>query len=300
MLEAVRRAVAAALAILLAVGMVGCAGDDALQEEDKTDKFEVKETFVQRGELTIYGKLYLPTDREGRIPAVILSHSSGLDCDSMQPYCEEFANRGYAAYAFDFCGGSSHSKSDGEEADMTVFTETDDLKAVFEEISSFGFVDSDEVYLFGTSQGGLVSALAANDLADRVKGLILLYPAFNIPELVGKYESVANSVLGQLGITLANEKFVESLKGYDPYAHIANFHGEVLILHGSQDFIVNPSYSQKAAEVYDHCEVKIIEGATHGFNAANQVLFGNYDARVWEEIDAYLARQSADADGASI
>ncbi|MBO5525213.1 MAG: alpha/beta fold hydrolase [Clostridia bacterium] len=272
------------LLALMLFGLFGCSG-----ENTEVKDYEVREFTLQREEMNIYGELYVPNDLEGKAPVVILSHSSGLNADSMQPYCHGFANRGYVAYAFDFCGGSKHSRSDGAETDMTVFTETDDLKAVFEAISKLDFVDPERIYLFGTSQGGLVSALVANDLADRVKGLILLYPAFNIPELVRMSEKFGDF---QFGSTQTGEAFRETLKEFDPYEHIGNFQGEVLIVHGTMDFIVKSSYSQRAAEVYARCTLELISGASHGFNAKNYSLFGDYDEQVWKAIDAYLNESS--------
>lgn len=93
--------------------------------------------------------------------------------------------RGYIAYAFDFCGACSKSRSDGSTDNMTLFSEIEDLKAVLSTVCAMDNVDADQIYLFGTSQGGLVTALAAEECEAIVKGEILLYPAFNIPMIVG-------------------------------------------------------------------------------------------------------------------
>ncbi|MGN1235078.1 MAG: alpha/beta hydrolase family protein [Christensenellaceae bacterium] len=281
-----------AIALVCAAVSLVCFGCASAEEEPtEQEDFTVQELTFLRGELTVYGKLTIPTEREGKLPAVILSHSSGLNADSMEPYCEGFASRGYVAYAFDFCGGSSSSRSDGEEEDMTVFTEAEDLKAALQAVAALDFVDPDRIYLFGTSQGGLVSALTANDCADSVEGLMLLYPAFNIPELVALSDKFGDFDFGSFdfGFSSTGEAFIETMRDFDPYEHIAGFEGNVLIVHGSNDFIVKPTCSEKAAEVYAHCDLTIISGASHGFNSANYSLFGDYDDQVWEAIDAYLA-----------
>lgn len=258
---------------------------------------KIKETYVSNGEADIYGKTYLPeSKRREKMPAVILSHSSSLTCDSMNAYAVGFAERGYVAYAFDFCGGSDDSRSDGKTEDMTVFTEVSDLKAVVDAVSAFEFVDESAVYLFGTSQGGLVSALAAEDYADKVRGMILCYPAFNIPDMVAMMdeyassESGSGSAFGSFGsFGSAGEAFIETMRDYDVYAHIGGFAGKVLILHGTNDFIVPYSYSSRAAEKYANCTLHLISGASHGFNAENYSFSGNYDEEVWEQIDGYFA-----------
>lgn len=249
--------------------------------------YVTEELYVYKGESAIYGKIYIPAENGDKMPAVILSHSAYLTADSMASYCKEFAERGYVAYAFDFCGGSDKSRSDGSTEDMTVFTETEDLKAVIAAIKNLSYVDGNEIYLFGSSQGGLVSALTAEDMSDEISGLILLYPAFNIADLVAKFSG--GSILGSLSsFSSFGEAYITSLDGYDVFEHIGDFTGRVLIIHGSKDMIVDPSYSQRAANVYDNCTLRIIDGANHGFNSENYSFFKNYDSEVWEYIDEFL------------
>lgn len=261
----------------------------------------------------IYCRMYLPDTADGSelLPAVILSHSAALTADSMNLYALGFAERGYAAITFDFCGGSSSSRSDGAEEDMTIFTEIEDLKTVFAYTKSLEYIDGGNIYLFGTGQGGFVSALTAAEIPDEVAGLILLYPAFNIPELAQKsstgslglggfdfssidFSSINFGSLIQDGFDFSfphnGEDYIDTLKDFDAYKNIENYKGKVLILHGSKDFIVNSSYSERAAEVYgENCTLHIIAGAGHGFNSENYgSFFGICDDEVWEWIDGFL------------
>lgn len=271
---------------------VGCGGAGTAADTEQP-AYEVREYSAERDGLRIYGELYLPIGaEEEKLPAVILSHSAALTGASMRSYCAGFAERGYIAYAFDFCGGSTQSRSDGETADMTIFTEKEDLNAVLTAVAQLGFVDENEIYLFGTSQGGLVSALTANDRAEDVAGMILLYPAFNIAELVQSASSSSYSFAFSSSFPMpeTGEAFRETLLGFDVFEHIGNYGGRVLILHGTLDFIVPYSYSERAKEVYEHCELYPVEGASHGFNAENYSFFGNFDDEVWGQIDLYLAQ----------
>ena len=269
-----------ALLLLLVMGLSGCGNGPAAAESVPGESgFTVEEFHVEKGEMQIYGRLYVPAERTDRMPAVILSHSSDMTSDSMKSYCERIANLGYVAYAFDFCGGSSKSRSDGKRSDMTVFTEVEDLKAVLETVGDLEYIDPENIYLFGTSQGGLVSALVADEFPEKVKGMILLYPAFNIAELVQLFYE-------ECPLPIQNA-FSKSLKGYQVYDHIGTFPGDVLILHGTMDFIVPASYSEKAEKMYEHCELHLIEGANHGFNAENYGV-GDYDEVSWNYIAQYL------------
>ncbi|MGN0797734.1 MAG: alpha/beta hydrolase family protein [Christensenellales bacterium] len=256
----------------------------ACQNEEKTYNFEyeITELVVKNGNLDIYGRLYLPICQNSEKPLVILAHSANLTSDSLSQYAVGFAKRGFIAYAFDFCGGSSNSRSGGNQADMTVFSECDDLKAVIDAMTKLENVDENSIYLFGTSMGGLVCALTAEDNAC-IKGEILLYPAFNIPEIVSVFSSFGNGMFNTYG-----QAFCDTLKDFDVYDNIGEFGGNVLIIHGSNDFIVNSSYSQRAANKYEHCTLKIIENAGHGFNSDNYSIGGEYDDEVWQFIDEYF------------
>ena len=266
----------------------------------------------KRGDLEIYGLMYSKVVPGKKVPAVILSHSSSLTHAAMKDYARAIADKGMVAYCFDFCGGSTESKSDGSTDDMTVFTEVDDLKAVIDAVSRLETVDADSIYLLGSSQGGLVSALVAEECAQSVRGMILFYPAFNIPEMVSKYGDIMNqwgnmgnwgdlgnwgdwsdlmnqwgdlsSLMGSMSMS---ETFINAIKGYDVWSHIGTFPRHVTIIHGSADIIVPVENSEKAVKLYPDAELHLIEGANHGFNAANLGSMGSmmgasadYDAQV--------------------
>lgn len=245
-----------------------------------TGTFTVRQQNAKRDGLSVYGNLYIPDTPRQKMPAVILSHSANMTSDSMKSYCERIAEMGFVAYSFDFCGASAQSRSDGKQSDMTVFTEVEDLKAVFAMIKGLAFVDTQNIFLFGTSQGGLVSALTAADYPEEIKGLLLFYPAFNIPDSVQKY--------AKLMPPGAQSAYISTLLDYDVYEHIAPYQGDVLIVHGTTDFVVPYTYSEKAAEVYENCELHLIKGATHGFNADNYVSFGNFDGKTWAYAESFL------------
>ena len=74
---------------------------------------------------TIFGRLYTPK-AEGKSPAIILCHGyNGINTDFMTE-CSYYADNGYIAYAFDFCGGSGAGRclSTGKSTDTTITTTT--------------------------------------------------------------------------------------------------------------------------------------------------------------------------------
>lgn len=257
---------------------------------DGAQNYTVTGLDCSNGGKDIYAELYFPKNGY-KNKTVVLSHSYMLNCKSMQPYCAVLANSGYAAVCFDFCGGSMSSKSDGSFMNMTVFTEVEDLECVVESVRQNELTSGSDIVLLGTSQGGLVSALAAEELKSSVSALILMYPAFNIPQTVKEFsESSSGSVFSSFGFSTDSfaGEYISSLDGYDPYEHIGSFAGPVLILHGTADTVVPIEYSQRAAELYKNARLEKISGASHGFNSENYSLV-DYDKTVDKHILEFLA-----------
>ena len=72
----------------------------------------------------------------------------------------------------------------GYSIEMSVMTEVSDLEAVMEAASEWDFADESRIVLLGTSQGGIVSAIAAARHTDQVSGLVLMYPAFLVSDAI--------------------------------------------------------------------------------------------------------------------
>ena len=252
------------------------------------------EVWSERDGNRIFGMMYYNSTASEKQPAVILSHSSSLTHEAMKGYASAIAKMGFAAYCFDFCGGSAKSKSDGKTDEMTVFTEVEDLRAVVKTVKSLDYVDSSNVCLLGSSQGGLVSALLADECPDDFAGMILFYPAFNIPEMVKMFSGFGG--FGDFGGMMSmSEAYINSIKDFDVWSHIGKFSKPVCIIHGTADMIVPISNSVKAVGLYPSATLNKIEGANHGFNAANLGSMGSmmgasadYDSVVLPIVESYL------------
>ena len=252
------------------------------------------EVWSERDGNRIFGMMYYNSTVSEKQPAVILSHSSSLTHEAMKGYASAIAKMGFAAYCFDFCGGSDKSKSDGKTDEMTVFTEVEDLRAVVKTVKSLDYVDSSNVCLLGSSQGGLVSALLADECPDDFAGMILFYPAFNIPEMVKMFSGFGG--FGDFGGMMSmSEAYINSIKDFDVWSHIGKFSKPVCIIHGTADMIVPISNSEKAVGLYPSATLNKIEGANHGFNAANLGSMGSmmgasadYDSVVLPIVESYL------------
>ncbi len=140
-----------------------------------------RETFcVGQGEKRICGELYRPEAHEN-CPMLVMSHGFNGSSEGMRYEAERMASRGAAVCCFDFCGGGTRSKSSGTTLGMTIPSEQEDLKIVVEHIKKLPWIDRNRLYLFGSSQGGFVTALTAPEL-DGIAGVFLEFPAFCIPD----------------------------------------------------------------------------------------------------------------------
>lgn len=225
-------------------------------------------TFIKSNGQQIQGKAFIP-DAAGRYPTVIFAHGFGGNYRGLEHHGEGFADDGIVCIFFDFCGGGVESLSDGKLTEMTPLTEASDLKTVVNEVCNLNYVDPDKLFLQGESMGGFVSAYVAAGMADRVKGLVLWYPAFVIPDdSRRRFEAGENSVFGMEICPDFNRVAMD----IDIFDEITGYKGPVQIIHGDADPVVPISYSNRAVDVYDEAKLLVIPKAGHGFDGADSVL----------------------------
>ena len=219
----------------------------------------------------IYGRLWLPEGKAGKLPTVICSHGLNSSYRATEHMIgKSLAMAGFAVYCYDFRGGSPRSKSQGNPADMSVFTEQDDLNRVMDHIRTLPMVDADRLFLMGESQGGFVSAITADQRSEEIRAMILYYPAFCIPEDArNRYpnlEAIPEKT-GRRG-NMMGKAYHEKLFDYEVYDHIAGFNKPVLIIHGDRDPVVKMPYIERAASVYPDAQLEILRNQSHGFTPA--------------------------------
>ena len=264
----------------------GCAGKPAAASLDESG-FITRELSVSRDGLSIYGIAYIPANKEGKFPTLIMCHGFSGSFASSIGYAESLARNGIASYIFDFIGGSANSRSDGSTLDMSVMTEVADLNAVIDFLTRLDFVDTDNLFLMGESQGGLVCALAAAGRSDDVKGLVLIYPALVIPgHARSRYPSIHDIPERITDMYMPLVKiYYRNIYDFDAYAAIAAYDKNVLILHGDSDPVVPLEYSEKALSDYKSVKLIVFEGAGHSFN-------GEYADRALTLMESFVKKHS--------
>lgn len=242
---------------------------------DNLDGIEKQEFSCYRDDLEIRGTVFLPKG-ESDLPIAIVSHEFMTNRLFSYPYASELARCGYAAFCFDFCGGGILCGSDGDSRNMSVMTEKADLKAVIRFAKEQSYTNESPILLMGCSQGGLVSALTAAEMGDEVGGLILQYPALLIPDAARKGEMLwmkfdPNDIPEQMwsGPMRIGKRYVTDVMEIDTLPTITQYTGNVLIIHGDSDTLVNISGSENAKDAYlaagANVRMEIIEGGKHIF-----------------------------------
>lgn len=124
------------------------------------------------------------------------------------------------------------------------------------------FVDTENIYLLGSSMGGATVASASVTHSADIKGIILQYPAIN----------------------LVPEAMVEGVE-HD----VRNYENKVLLLQGTKDVIVPFEMSDELAAYYNEydpekCSYVVYEGQPHVFT-------GKYKVIAAEEIYHFIKNQ---------
>ena len=245
--------------------------------EVKTDgTYTVKEYDFDSNGKDIYARAFVP-DVEGRVPLVIFSHGLGANAWHEEEVQKTLAKAGIAVFSFEFAGGSSSAApmSEGVTTEMSVLTEVQNLKDAIRIASGMEYVDPQKIYLMGSSQGGLVTALTAEEVTN-IQGLFLFYPAFSLPDDIRssfpKLDEVPET-FNLLG-TKIGKKYITDIYDMDPYANLDELTMPVHIYHGKDDNIVPLTASQKAMKRLKDARLTTLEDTGHALTPEQQAQIG--------------------------
>lgn len=229
-----------------------------------------EEVLIQGSMGTMYGILLMPMDKEPSV-LVILAHGFGSSHRGVLDYAEDLAAQGFAAFAFDFCGGGNSSRSEGITTQMSVLTEAADLNAVIDHFADDPRFNA--ICLWGESQGGFVAGLTAARRPHDIDALILFYPAFNIPEIVHSYLPTDDQLPESLRVmgTEVGRVYADDALSVDVWTLLPLYTGPVLIEHGNRDMLVPISIGERAAQIYQNAVLNTLNGQNHGFSGTGRI-----------------------------
>jgi pimeloyl-ACP methyl ester carboxylesterase len=231
------------------------------------NKWKVEELSYFDGLDKLYGKIYTPSEMKGPFTTVIFCHGISATGDWGSDICKSLASNGFAAYAFDFRGGSAFSRSSSlGTSEMSLKTEVDDLKKVIKKIAKEDFCNG-KIVLMGHSLGGLTALQTAATERRKIDGLVLLAPAMNAPDdarkMYPKMKDIPDST-EFMAMEIGHDYFAV-LHRLDPYKAAAKCKVKTLLIQGTEDKMVPKEYSDSLSKVLPAAEYKVIEGADHSF-----------------------------------
>ena len=245
--------------------------------EVKTEgTYTVKEYDFESNGKNLYARAFVP-EVEGRVPLVIFSHGLGANVEHEEEVQKTLAKAGIAVFSFEFAGGSSSSApmSEGLTTEMSVLTEVQNLKDAIRIASAMEYADPQKIYLMGSSQGGLVTALTAEEVSN-IAGLFLFYPAFSLPDDIRssfpKLDEVPET-FNLLG-TKIGKKYITDIYDMDAYANLDKLGIPVHIYHGKDDNIVPITASKKALKTLPNARLTTLEDTGHALTPQQQAQIG--------------------------
>ncbi|MDM5340126.1 alpha/beta fold hydrolase [Fictibacillus enclensis] len=215
---------------------------------------------------------------QAKLPIVIICHgftSNRIGVDRLfVKTAQQLSASEFVVLRFDYAGCGESEGSYGENTFQDLISQT---QAAIDYASKLPCVDSREIILLGHSLGGAVAVQTAA-VDPRVKDLILWAsvgnPYHDIVNIVGKDECQSLTTKGyvdHLGYSLKAD-FLQSLQSYQPMKELAQFTGDILLLHGTEDKDI-PSvyctqfYDSGSHRIHGTSECKLIKGANHTFSS---------------------------------
>ncbi|MDO4681073.1 MAG: alpha/beta fold hydrolase [Aerococcus sp.] len=223
---------------------------------------------IQRDGLNLVGELTTPDSDNYNLVILMHGFTGNKDSDLHLTLANALRENGVASLRFDFNG---HGESDGLMRNMTIDNEIADGKAVLDYVKTLPEVN--DIYLLGHSQGGVVASMLAGYYPADFKKLVLMAPAATLKTDAQQGRCIDATFDPH---NIPNEVVVN---GYDidgfyfrtaqqvPIYEVAShYNGEVLLIHGDSDTVVDPVASKTYHEKYQHSTLEILPGATHSFD----------------------------------
>ena len=210
----------------------------------------------------IRGCLRAP-EGEGPFPTVIFFHGFTVDKVGMMRLHELFAREcvkaGFACVRFDFYGCG---ESDGDFNEMTVGHEIEEGKAIYEWCQKQPFCQPENVLwapALNMYYGAAVRARTMKGPTEHgwdINGLEL------------------------------SRTYLDEIRKMDTLAMSRGYHGKVLLVHGTEDELVQVDVAYQYQDVYgDQMQLELIEGSNHQFSSLA------WKQRVYDLTTTFLRRQ---------
>lgn len=240
------------------------------------DREDLKNAEFYRDGVKIFGQLYLP-EGEGPFPIVILCSGQLTPYNYYEDEAKKFAENGFAALIFDFIG-VGRAASGGKMTDRSVLTEAQDINVIIDSLPEVPKIDTDKVFLWGHSLGGLAATCVGCRRPDDIQGLMLAEPSFRYPDEVrDAVKEQMNDDLAQVPETVplmqlqttVGRIFITDMYSLDIYNWMPDCTKDVAIFLGTEKDALGAEYHDyfdRAQQAFPSATVTDIEGADHDFH----------------------------------
>lgn len=247
--------------------------EPAEETDIRTGEFSVtdisgtqKSIYVYRDDIRLYGEMCLP-EGDGPFPVVILSSGYIAPCSAYSDIASNLAENGIVGVYFDCSGNCTPSKSDGSTLECSVLTEAADLEAVIRDISTLEYIDSNNIFLWGHSLGGFVTAYVGCENPELIRGMMLAEPSFQIQDEF-REEFPEGTEIPEIVYSpmYVGGMFFEDALSFDIFEMLPNYSGNVVIYAGTTPDSIGgetPEYFDRAIEVFPSAELISLEGSNH-------------------------------------
>lgn len=218
---------------------------------------------IYKNDLKISGIIYLP-EGEGPFPTVFFAQGFAASCIYYEDIAVPLAGQGIAAVLFEFTRVLSPTE------DFSVLTEAEDMKDVIDGVSTMPYIDENQMFLWGHSFGGMVSAYVGCNYPGEIKGMVLLEPAFHLHD-EAREQYPEGTEIPEVYYEDGNayrRAYFEDLFSFDIYEKMPEFEGKVMIYAGTEEPSIGasePEYLERAQQAFPDAELVYIKGANHYF-----------------------------------
>ena len=158
---------------------------------------------------TLAGTLYLPADyrRGDRLPAVVVTGAwTSVQQQMPAEYARQMADRGFAAFTFDFRGwGQSGDQPGNVRYKESPAAKVSDIKAAISFVAARPEIDAGRVHGLGicASSGYMVDAVSGND---KIRSVALVAPWLQNKEIVNAVYGGETGVAGLIKVSREAER----------------------------------------------------------------------------------------------
>ena len=228
---------------------------------DSGDGYESSEYYLLNEETGrhIYSVETKPTGLAAgeKVPVVIYVHGQSGYATNFSAIYTQLVKEGIAAFSFECCGGNrSGAKSEGSKLFPAHYTSRiSDLETVLAKVKTLDYVDTDHIFLFGESYGGVTISLDVIN-HNEIPGIILL--------------STGISAIAKAPEETGDPTYIPERDYDDPLEAIKGYQGDVICFNGQEDFAHDAGKEQ--IEVYNQRDAGSavfysLENSDHSFSA---------------------------------